>query len=87
MKKGEVTIKNKTGLHARPASVFVQMASSFQSQITIRCKENSYNAKSIMALLSAGISCGSKIEISAEGTDEIEAVDTLVSLVESKFGE
>lgn len=82
-----VNIMNETGLHARPASIFVQAASKFQSQVTLKYKENTYNAKSIMALLSAGICCGSQIDISAEGPDEKEAVDTLVKLVEDKFGE
>lgn len=82
-----VNVTNKTGLHARPASMFVQAASKFQSQITIKHGENSYNAKSIMALLSAGICCGNVVEICAEGADEKEAVSTLVDLIASKFGE
>jgi phosphocarrier protein len=82
-----VNITNETGLHARPASMFVQMASKFQSQITIKHGENSYNAKSIMALLSAGICCGNEVEICAEGNDEEQAASTLVDLIASKFGE
>ncbi|MCT4566537.1 MAG: HPr family phosphocarrier protein [Maledivibacter sp.] len=82
-----VHITNETGLHARPASMFVQMASKFQSQITIKHGENSYNAKSIMALLSAGICCGNEVEICAEGNDEEQAASTLVDLIASKFGE
>lgn len=82
-----VNVINKTGLHARPASIFVQSATKFQSEISIKHKENTYNAKSIMALLSAGICCGSRVEILAEGQDEKEAVDTLAVLIESKFGE
>lgn len=82
-----VNVTNKTGLHARPASMFVQAASKFQSQITMKHGEHSYNAKSIMALLSAGICCGNVVDICAEGADEKEAVSTLVDLIVSKFGE
>lgn len=81
-----VKVINKIGLHARPASVFVQCANRFKSNITIRHNSNSYNGKSIMALLTAGICFDSEIEISAEGTDEKEAVGTLSGLISSRFG-
>lgn len=82
-----VTVSNETGLHARPASMFVQKANKYQSQISIEHKENNINAKSIIALLSAGICSGSVINISATGDDEEKAVDELVGLIESGFGE
>jgi len=81
-------IINASGLHARPASDFVKTAKSFESRIII-CKvgEEEVNAKSIMRILTAGMSKGTKIEISAEGPDEKEAVDSLVTLIEGGFGE
>lgn len=88
MVKKQIEIKNKTGLHARPASDFVLKAKKFESKISI-CKENGQpvNAKSIMRLLAEGIGQGTKIEIMAEGNDEQLALDELVALVESGFGE
>jgi phosphocarrier protein len=83
----EITVTNKTGLHARPASEFVKKASSFKSNITLSCKGKDINAKSIIGILSAGISMGTAIKISAEGPDEKEAVEGLIALVESNFGE
>ena len=88
MIKREAEIVNKTGLHARPASDFVLAAKKFESKITI-CKEGGepVNAKSMMRLLAEWIGQGMKVEIAAEGVDEAEAVETLVALVESGFGE
>ena len=82
-----VTVSNKTGLHARPASMFVQTANKYDSQISIKHGDKDYNAKSIMALLSAGICSGSTIDISAIGNDENLAVEELATLIESRFGE
>jgi len=82
-------IKNKTGLHARPASEFIAMASKFQSRITIKklSEDEDANAKSIVMLLSLGLAQGEEVEISAKGEDEVEAVDKLIALIDSKFGE
>lgn len=77
-----VTIKNKTGLHARPASQFVQTASKFKSDIKLMKDEKSVDAKSIIEVLSMGIGKGSTITITAEGEDEKDAVETLVGLIE-----
>ncbi|MCL2400770.1 MAG: HPr family phosphocarrier protein [Defluviitaleaceae bacterium] len=84
-----VLIQNRTGLHARPASEFVTCASKFKSKITIKnvSEEDKADAKSIMLLLTLGLTQGTEVEISANGEDETEAVDTLVQLIESKFGE
>ncbi|WP_432407153.1 HPr family phosphocarrier protein [Wukongibacter sp. M2B1] len=83
------TIKlfNKTGLHARPAALFVNTASKYKSNIEIVWNEKRLNAKSIMNILSFGLTMGDKITISATGEDEKEAIDSLVNLIESKFGE
>ena len=90
MYQKETTVNNASGLHARPASDFVKEAKKYQSAITVRRidgKSQGVNAKSIVRLLSAGISKGSIVEVSAEGADEIEAVDALVSLIENGLGE
>ena len=87
MEQREVTIKNKSGLHARPASSFVKTAKQFKSGITIIFGDRTINAKSVVALLSAGIVCGKRIIISAEGEDEKEAVNALCNFIDSGCGE
>ena len=91
MYKKETVIKNATGLHARPASEFIKKAKEFQSKLTIQRTDGSVakntNAKSMVTLLSLALACGEKVEISGEGSDEVVAVDTLVALIESGFGE
>ncbi len=87
MVKKEVSVQNKTGLHARPASEFVKKASTFKSSIFIEFKDRSINAKSIVGILSAGIGYGSQLVLTAEGEDEEEALRVLAQLVDNKFGE
>lgn len=82
----EITVKNKTGLHARPASDFVKTASKFRSAVTIEFKDKTINAKSIIHVLSAGISAGSTIILSADGEDEKQAIETLTDVID-KFEE
>ena len=82
-----VTIENKTGLHARPASLFVQAAAKFKSNITLEKGSKTGNAKSILSLLSLGVGQGSSLKITADGLDEVEAVKSLVELIKTKFGE
>ncbi|TCL71541.1 phosphocarrier protein [Hydrogenispora ethanolica] len=82
-----VTVTNQTGLHARPASLFINAAAAFRSKITVTKNDRSGSAKSLLGILALGISKGSEITITAEGEDEAEAVAALVQLVESKFGE
>lgn len=88
MIKKEVVIRNKTGLHARPASDFVMAAKQFESKITI-CREGGepVNAKSVLRILAEGIGQGTKLELAADGADEEEAVNSLAALLESGFGE
>lgn len=83
----DISIMNETGIHARPAAVFVNTAAKFKSQIYVKKDEKKANAKSILHIMSLGIDKGSIITISAEGEDEDEAVHRLIELVESKFGE
>jgi phosphotransferase system HPr (HPr) family protein len=83
----KVTILNETGLHARPASVFVNTAAKFKSDLTIQKEEKKANAKSILSVLGLGISKGTEITISAEGPDEEEAVSKLVQLIKQGINE
>lgn len=82
-----VRIKNKTGLHARPATLFTQMAAKFQSTISVTNNERTVDAKSILKVLSLGIGQNAEVLIAAEGSDERSAVDTLVELIATKLGE
>jgi phosphotransferase system HPr (HPr) family protein len=83
----KVEIRNKTGLHARPAATFVKTAQRFKSSITITKDSKQANAKSIVSLLSIGASQGSVITITAEGEDEQQALEALTELIRSGFGE
>ena len=82
-----VQITNKVGLHARPATFFIQKANEFRSGIWVEKEDRKVNAKSLLGVLSLGIVCGTTINLIADGPDENEAVDTLVELVNSNFGE
>lgn len=85
----EITIKilNQQGLHARPASIFAKTASKFKSTVSIVHGSGTINAKSIIIIMSLGLKKGDEIKIITEGVDEKEAMEALVSLIESKFGE
>lgn len=78
-----VTVQNKTGLHARPAALFVQKANQFKSDIHIIKDSKDISAKSIMGVMSLGVGQGSEILIRAQGEDAQQAVDALVELLES----
>ena len=82
-----LTIDHPVGLHARPASAFVKLASTFQSDITVRHGDRTANAKSILNVLTLGANQGAQIVIQADGTDAEEALKALEALVESNFGE
>lgn len=82
-----VTVMNETGIHARPASIFVKTASQFKSNITVYKDNKSGSAKSIISILGLGITKGTEIKITADGEDEKEALAALVQLIESKFDE
>ena len=83
----EVSVKNQVGLHARPATFFIQKANEFKSSVWVEKDERRANAKSLLGVLSLGIVGGTKIRIMADGSDEEQAVDGLVKLVESGFAE
>lgn len=81
-------VKNPSGIHARPASLFVQEASKYESSITVgKVGADAKDAKSILMVMSLGMACGCEIEIAADGADEAAAVDALVALIESGCGE
>ena len=83
----DVVVQNQVGLHARPATFFIQKANEFKSSIWVEKEDRRVNAKSLLGVLSLGIVGGTEIDIIADGSDEQEAVDSLVALVESGFAE
>ena len=83
----EVTVENQVGLHARPATFFIQKANEYKSSIWVEKEERRVNAKSLLGVLSLGIVGGTTIRIIADGADEQAAVDGLVKLVSSGFAE
>jgi phosphocarrier protein len=87
MKRKEVEIKNKLGLHARPASLLVKLAGKFESEIQLAKDDTEINAKSILGVMMLAAGPGQCITISAKGSDAEEAVDAIASLIESGFGE
>ena len=83
----EVVLQNQVGLHARPATFFIQKANEFKSLILIDKDERRVNAKSLLGVLSLGIEGGTKIKILADGPDEEAAVASLIELVDSGFAD
>ena len=81
----EVLVQNQVGLHARPATFFIQKANEFKSSIWVEKEERRVNAKSLLGVLSLGITKGLNITIVAEGSDEEDAVTDLVELISSNF--
>ncbi len=88
MKKITLTVNNKEGLHARPASLFVNMASSFKSNITLIKNENygkEYAGKSILSVMTMAAAAGDQLTIIADGEDEATAIEKLQALIETGF--
>ena len=85
MYEQKVTLTNEIGLHARPASIFIRAAVQYPCDITVEKNGRSYNAKSIMSVLSMSASKGEELTIRAEGDSEEEAVKSLVDVVENKI--
>ena len=83
----EITVTNQVGLYARPATFFIQKANEFRSTMMVEKAERKVNAKSLLGVLSLGITKGTNITILAEGSDEQEAVMALVELVSSNSAE
>ncbi len=87
MVKREMTITNNIGLHARPATFFIQKANTFKSSIWIEKDDRKVNAKSLLGVLSLGIAKGMVVTLVAEGQDENAAVEGLLDLVKSGLAE
>lgn len=83
----DVEVKNQVGLHARPATFFIQKANEFKSSIWVEKEDRRVNAKSLLGVLSLGIMGGATIRILAGGPDEEAAVEALVNLVKVGFAE
>ena len=83
----EVVINNQVGLHARPATFFIQKANEFKSSIWVEKEDRRVNAKSLLGVLSLGIVKGTMVTLIADGADEEEAISTLSELIDSDFSE
>jgi len=83
----EAVVNNQVGLHARPATFFIQKANEFKCSIWVEREERKVNAKSLLGVLSLGIVKGTAINLIADGSDEEEAVEALVKLISSDFAE
>ena len=83
----EITVTNEVGLHAKPATYFIQKANEFKSSIWVEKEERRVNAKSLLGVLSLGIVKGTAVKIIADGVDEEEAIETLSALIASDFSE
>ena len=81
----EVTVTNSVGLHARPATFFIQKSNEFKSSIWVEKGDRRINAKSLLGILSLGIIKGTEIKIIADGVDEKAAVSSLINLIENEL--
>ena len=82
-----VTIKNKLGLHARAAAKLVNTAARFESSVQLKNEHKSADAKSIMGIMMLAASQGTELELTVEGEDEAEALDSVAALIDNLFGE
>ena len=83
----DVTVKNQVGLHARPATFFIQKANEFKASIWVEKEERKVNAKSLLGVLSLGITKGTTINLIADGSDEEAAIDGLIELISTGFND
>lgn len=83
----DVTITNTIGLHARPATFFIQKANGYKSSIWVEKEDRKVNAKSLLGVLSLGIAQGMTIKLIAEGSDEDDALEGLIALINTGFQE
>jgi phosphocarrier protein len=87
MTEKEVVIRNRAGIHARPAALIVQTASKFSSKIFLEKEDERINGKSIMGIITLGASYNTPVKIIAEGDDEAQAVESIARLFENRFEE
>ena len=83
----DVAVKNQVGLHARPATFFIQKANEFKASIWVEKEERKVNAKSLLGVLSLGITKGTTINIIADGPDEEAAIESLTQLITTGFND
>jgi len=83
MTRSSIVVRNKVGLHARPASMFVKEAKKYQSTITVKLNDKEANGKSILEILTLGAERGARIEVTADGSDERQALEALRRVVET----
>jgi len=83
----DVTITNNSGLHARPATFFIQKANTYRSSVWVVKDDRKVSAKSLLGVLSIGIAKGMTITLLADGDDEQAAIDGLVELIETGFND
>ena len=81
----DVTITNTIGLHARPATFFIQKANAYKCSVWVEKEDRKVNAKSLLGVLSLGIAQGMTIKLIADGLDEVEALDGLQALIDTGF--
>lgn len=87
MLEKKIVITNPSGLHMRPAGIFVKVVTPFQSQVTFSIRGNSFNAKSMINVLSASVKNGDEIKLQVTGEDEQACMDAIVAAIESGLGE
>lgn len=87
MKTREIVITNASGLHARPATFFIQKANSYKSTIWVEKDDRKVNAKSLLGVLSMGIAKGMTVTLIADGADEEAALGGLAELIDSGFAD
>ncbi len=87
LKTEKAEVVNKLGIHARPAAQIVKAASLFDSSLTLTVEEDSVNAKSIMGVMTLAACKGSIIEVTADGDDENEALQSIIEIIRNGFGE
>ena len=87
MSSKEITVENQVGLHARPATFFIQKANEFSSSIWVEKDDRKVNGKSLLGVLSLGITKGTTITIYADGADQEEALNALEALIKANFSE
>ena len=83
----KITVTNEQGMHMRPASVFSQAMTPFAADVKILFNGNTYDAKSVMMLMSACIKCGAEIEVQCDGADEQDALNKAIELIEAGLGD
>jgi phosphocarrier protein len=87
MTEREITVRNRAGIHARPAALIVQTASKFDSTVMLRKDDEEINAKSIMGIITLGAGYNTTLTLTADGDDEADAVEEIARLFENRFEE